>query len=192
MRAAETFIPRFAQTMPLAMLSGDDKSAGRTLLEGLGMNVIEYKPEEDLGKTVKARYSNVLNEARQDWSNFVASQRTLKPETVVENFIDINSAEQEAWAKARDKILAAEAAGLPRRKVSQILKDSDLNTLQVSSLMRGRYTPTGVSLDKLDGDKQEELKKAKSLEDRQRINKKYRFLRGQIIKLNRNYKMLED
>jgi hypothetical protein len=197
MRTIETVSPSILTTLPVALggtvLDGDDKGAGRLFLESIGVSVIRYRPEDDLKRDARNVLGKTLNESREAWSNFVAANKELDSEDVLDEFIAINEDEYEAWVEMEGKVKAAELAGLNRRQLNEVLKEGSLNTQQRSGLIAGKYSPSAISPEKLDQDKATEIKNAKG--DREKlaqINRKYRFLRGEVLRYNRNFRDLSE
>jgi hypothetical protein len=167
----------------------------RTIGAGVGMKTVKYDPIKDSTASIRAEYFDQVNDTRGNWSNFVRVNQELSRDEIAAKFEDIAEEEYADWTKARQKIEAAEAAGATRRQLAQALKDARAgNQDQINSLLTGRFRPSILSMDKIEGDYQAELKEAqqeKRPKKVQQVKDKYRVIRATVPKLIRTYKIEE-
>ena len=192
MRASELFIPSFLQSGVAAMLDSEDKDPARRLYEAAGGNFFKYEPKAETENAGKYNMAAPLTAIRNDWSGWTSSQKDISDEDVAAKYQELASDQVDAWARTRERVVAAELAGYPRRLIQQDLKDAGLNGEEVSDLLSGKFAPTFLSDKKLDGDMQAEIDNAKDAAKVAAIKEKYRKLRRSVAKARRNFRTFEE
>jgi hypothetical protein len=144
---------------PFNFKGGDPDATGtRMLANALGLKTVKYEPIQSTVNSTKAQYVGTVNDMRKDWSNYVRVNMDLTPEQLATEFNRVATKEYELWQEARTRVEAAYAAGATRRQLAEALKSNQVgNQTQINSLLTGRFTPTTLSVDKMEADKAAEL-----------------------------------
>jgi hypothetical protein len=136
-----------------------------------------------------------VNDARANWSNYVRVNKDVTVEEATAKFNALALEEYDQWAKAREKVQAAQYAGATHRELAEILKtEKAANTTQITSLLNGKFTPTVLSMEKLTQDKAAEIREAKKANRPEKIKEieaKYAMLTATLPKLIRTFKVEE-
>jgi hypothetical protein len=163
------------------------------MYEAVGGSFFTYDPRVETKSAGKNNMAAPLTEIRNAWGSWVSSQKDLSDEDVAGKYQELAADQVKAWNRTRERIVAAELAGYPRRLIQQDLKDAGLNTEEVSGLLSGRFAPSFVSDNKLEQDKQTEIDRAK--DDAKKIaaiKDKYQKLRRAVAKARRNFRTFEE